>query len=66
MDKARAFDSVGGPELLDAIVEFIIAYRACEWPVADIQEAVRAAFPIASGGDYAVALVRANRREAAR
>lgn len=62
MVSPRPFDCVAGAELLEAIVRFIEEYRAAGEPVQRQQEAALAAFPAATGGDYAVALVRANRR----
>jgi hypothetical protein len=63
MHNPRPFDSVGGPELLDALAVFITAYRVAGGAPEGMQRAALEAFPNASGGDYAVALVRANRRE---
>ena len=62
----RPYDSVGGPDLLDAMAKFIDEYRVAGEPAPRQQEATLARFPNASGGDYAVALVRANRRRDAR
>jgi hypothetical protein len=58
----RASAEAAGPELIDAIADFIAAYRACEWPPEAMHEATLMAFPHASGSDFAVGLVRANRR----
>jgi len=49
-------------EQIAAIVAYIEAYRAAGWPAAMTLEAVLGAFPGATADDYAVALVRANRR----
>lgn len=51
------------PDLIDAIADFIAAYRSRGGEAPKMQEAVLAAFPIADGGHYAVALMMANRRE---
>jgi hypothetical protein len=59
---ARPYDCIAGPDLLDALVLYIEQYRSSENSPQRQQEAALLAFPLATGGDYAVALVRANRR----
>jgi hypothetical protein len=52
-------------ELVQAIADFIRAYRAAQYAPQTMLESVLAAFPDADANHYARALITANRRRAA-
>lgn len=52
-------------QLVESIADFIAAYRAAGKEAPAMLQAVLAHFPRATGDDYAIGLLRANRRRAA-